>query len=496
MFSSSRYFHSWVLAPVIFYLGAVIWFASFDSRALHVVAEINSPPVAVDDSYTVHGQAGLTPLTNDHDPDNEPFSLYSVTQPQHGTASVASSTLVNYSVASGYVGSDSFTYTIRDSSGNFGTATICITAVNQSPVAVTDAYTVHGQLMISPKDNDYDPDNDGVAFKALVTQPQHGTLTGYTTGVYTYRAAYGYVGSDSFTYSIQDGYGLTATGTVNINVVNQPPIAVPDIFLWKWGLLMRPTANDIDPDRDGLGFPTVVATTQAGALNGWDVTTYTYIPNNGTFADFFTYRVSDGLGLTSTGLSVILVMDNSWNLGNPSCTKKGVGRPVDVTTGNMYLRQDDYQNPTLSVTRSYNSKSQATGMFGRSWSSDYDSNVVADNSYAVRFRQGDGRIIPFYRTSTSGPFTPATPDFHAQLTQTGNGYTLAFQDGSTEQFDSAGKLLSFADQNGNNTSLTYGANNFLNSLTDTFGRQLSVTTNSNGQITSLADTLGTIATYT
>jgi hypothetical protein len=110
---SSRYFHSWVLAQVIFYLGAVIGFASFDSRALHVVAEINSPPVAVDDSYTVHGQAALTPLTNDYDPDNDPFSLYSVTQPQHGSASVGSSTLVNYSVASGYVGSDSFTYTIR-----------------------------------------------------------------------------------------------------------------------------------------------------------------------------------------------------------------------------------------------------------------------------------------------------------------------------------------------------------------------------------------------
>ena len=31
--------------------------------------EDNSPPVAVDDSYTVHGQLLITPTSNDSDPD-------------------------------------------------------------------------------------------------------------------------------------------------------------------------------------------------------------------------------------------------------------------------------------------------------------------------------------------------------------------------------------------------------------------------------------------
>ena len=40
------------------------------------------------------------------------------------------------------------------------------------------------------------------------------------------------VGSDSFTYTIDDGHGGTATATVHMTVtnVNDPPVAQPDAF--------------------------------------------------------------------------------------------------------------------------------------------------------------------------------------------------------------------------------------------------------------------------
>src|SRR5207248_2650880 len=62
--------------------------------------------------------------------------------------------------------------------------------------------------------------------------------------------------------------------------------------------------------------------------------------------------------------------------------------------------------------------------------------------------------------------------------------------------NSAGKLLSLTDRDGNTTTLTYDVNGHLSAVTDPFGRVLTANTNANGLATSINDTLGTIATYT
>jgi YD repeat-containing protein len=69
------------------------------------------------------------------------------------------------------------------------------------------------------------------------------------------------------------------------------------------------------------------------------------------------------------------------------------------------------------------------------------------------------------------------------------------KNGSVQQFNSAGKLLSLTDRNVNTTTLTYGGNGFLSSVTDPFGRMLTVTANANGLVTSISDTMGTVGTY-
>jgi RHS repeat-associated protein len=229
--------------------------------------------------------------------------------------------MLGYTAASGYAGSDSFTYTIRDTSGNFATGTINVTDVNQSPVAVTDSYTVHGHLMISPTDNDYDPDNDGVTFKALATNPQHGTLTGYTTGVYTYAAAYGYVGSDSFTYTIQDAWGATATGTVNLNVVNQPPIAIPDFYVVHSNQTVWPAVNDIDPENDAFTFRYQTSNPVHGTLTSPAPGALTYWPSAGFSGfDSFTYSVFDEYGADSSGtVFLFVIQDSTTSLPPHSC---------------------------------------------------------------------------------------------------------------------------------------------------------------------------------
>jgi len=189
----------------------------------------------------------------------------------------------------------------------------------------------------------------------------------------------------------------------------------------------------------------------------------------------------------SDNLNLILEFNSARDAGSPSC--HGVGKPVNVTNGNVYLQQTDYQLSGLGaidITRSYNSSSQNVGLFGRGWTSLYDETVTTASSSLLELRMPDGRVI------TGG----ITPDFFGQIVKNGDGtYTVTFKDGRVHEFNSFGKLLSLRDVNGSQTTLAYGANGYLTSVTDPFGRVLTFTANGNGQILSISDGLGTIASY-
>jgi Big-like domain-containing protein len=127
-------------------------------------------------------------------------------------------TIATYSPAAGYLGPDSFTYTVEDGLGGSATATVSITVNDQAPIANDDTITTPRNRAASKNvlANDRDPDRDAISVTSF-TQGAHGTVT-IVRGVATYTPAAGFVGTDSFTYTITDGHGLTATATVNVTV--------------------------------------------------------------------------------------------------------------------------------------------------------------------------------------------------------------------------------------------------------------------------------------
>jgi len=238
-----------------------------------VFANPNSPPVAVDDNYTVHGNLfvpGNSVLTNDFDPDGDSIHLQSCGQTSHGTVSCdLQYQAFTYQPNNPYVGSDSFTYEVCDSTGACDTGTVNLNVINNPPVAVDDSYTLHGSLSISGPNplllNDYDPDNDSIHL-ASYTQASHGTFVySFLYGSISYTPTFGYVGADSINYELCDSLGLCTNATVSFNIVNRPPMPVDDVYVVRGGSLniSGPNAlreNDSDPDGNSFNIASYTQT--------------------------------------------------------------------------------------------------------------------------------------------------------------------------------------------------------------------------------------------
>ena len=104
--------------------------------------------------------------------------------------------------------------------------TVTITQ-DAAPVANNDSATTNEDtpIDINVLSNDSDPDGDTLSVSS-VTQGTNGAVTINPDKTVHYAPAQDYFGTDSFTYTIDDGHGGKATATVNvtINAVNDAPV--------------------------------------------------------------------------------------------------------------------------------------------------------------------------------------------------------------------------------------------------------------------------------
>ena len=107
-------------------------------------------------------------------------------------------------------------YTIKGSE-NCAAACTPPTAINHAATT-----TENQPVVINVVTGDSDGGSPPLTVTA-VTQPSNGTATNNGNGTVTYKPNNNFVGSDSFTYTIQNACGKTATGTVNVTVNAPPP---------------------------------------------------------------------------------------------------------------------------------------------------------------------------------------------------------------------------------------------------------------------------------
>jgi Bacterial Ig domain len=188
---------------------------------------------------------------------------------------------------------------------------LVVDRINSAPVAGDDSATTpkNTSVTIGVLGNDTDADGDALSVTNL-TAPTHGTVALNADGTVTYAPNAGFLGTDTFTYTANDGTRDSNVATVTVEVRNTPPVGTDDSSstFKNTAVTIDVLANDSDADGDPLSVTSLGAPGHGTASLNADGTV-TYSPNAGfSGTDTFTYRPFDGTdagNVTTVNVQVI-----------------------------------------------------------------------------------------------------------------------------------------------------------------------------------------------
>ncbi|MEE9376177.1 MAG: tandem-95 repeat protein, partial [Rhizobiaceae bacterium] len=153
--------------------------------------------------------------------------ITNVTQGTNGSVTFAANGEVVYTPDPDYNGPDTFTYTVI-SGGQTETATVNVNVLpaNDAPTGVAPPAITQEEVPVSGVVTMSDPDGDPTT-ASLADDPTNGTVIVNPDGTWTYTPNVDFDGLDTFTVTIDDGNGGTATVLVEVTVldINDAPDA-------------------------------------------------------------------------------------------------------------------------------------------------------------------------------------------------------------------------------------------------------------------------------
>ncbi len=263
---------------------------------------------------------------------------------------------------------------------------------NHPPTVTADAYSaLNNQTLTVPDElgvlaNDSDVDGDALTVIPIDTV-QHGTLTLEVSGAFSYAAAIGFTGTDTFSYCVTDGKSTSSVATVTLLIsdpnarTNNPPIAAPDSYATTNNQSLTVVAatgvlvNDSDVDGNTLSAVLAANPTHGTVTLRLDGG-FTYTPaSNFTGSDNFSYKASDG-----QSLSAVVTVTITVNAPPPPPNQ------VPVTGDDFYITS---RNQILSVQA-------ATGLLSNDSDADGDPlavTIATTPTNGTLMLQGDGSFV-------------------------------------------------------------------------------------------------------
>jgi hypothetical protein len=193
----------------------------------------NTAPVAVDQTLTTTQGIAIAITLSASDADTVTYKL--IDPPAHGVL-LGTPPALTYTPDSGFTGEDRFTFVANDGlvDSNVATVRLLVTPTggeNQPPTAGNDAASTvqNTAVLINVLVNDADPEGDPLTITSATT-PANGTAIVEGNQV-RYTPNTGFVGRDSFAYTIADGQGGASTATVTVTVTEQPAGGTGALYL-------------------------------------------------------------------------------------------------------------------------------------------------------------------------------------------------------------------------------------------------------------------------
>ena len=181
--------------------------------------------------------------------------------------------------------------------------------VNNPPVAIADAFTVgedSGSTTLNVLNNDTTDAGETLTITSTGAGSKGGTITIVGGTSIDYQPAADFYGTETFTYSINDGtVGNNATATVTLTVTAQADVVADAATTTK----DAPISIDVLANDRFMGTPQVTAVTQGtwGSVVINADGTVTYTPSTGfTGDDSFSYTATSG-GVTETTVVAVTV---------------------------------------------------------------------------------------------------------------------------------------------------------------------------------------------
>jgi VCBS repeat-containing protein len=269
-----------------------------------------------------------------------------------------------------------------------------ISAVNDVPVANAQSITPIEDTIYNGTLTGSDVENSALTY-TIVTAPTKGVvvITDATTGAFTYTPNLNATGSDSFAFTVSDGslVSTPATISVNINAVNDVPVANAQSITPTEDTLYNGTLTGLDVENSALTYTIVTAPTK-GVVVIIDTATgaFTYTPNlNATGSDSFAFTVSDGsLVSTPATISVNISAVNDVPVANAQSIT-----PIEDTIYNGTLTGSDVENSTLTYTIvTAPTKGVVVITDATTGAFTYTPNLNATGSDSFTFKVNDGTI--------------------------------------------------------------------------------------------------------
>ena len=148
------------------------------------------------------------------------------------------------------------------------------------------------------------------------------------------------------------------------------------------------------------------------------------------------------------------------------------GDPVNANTGNFIYIKEDIKIQSripLSLTRSYNSKEEKVGVFGKGWRHSYEISVSREeNGYILHLSDGQDEA---YLLDDEGNIVSVFDDFD-RLKKTRDGFEYKSGEGLSYLFNKEGKLVCMERKDKAKVALSYDTEGRLLTVSDALGSSL------------------------